>query len=145
MPRTEAHGTGITPGVVRYGVFQDMQTNSSQADGSLVMTPTATSMQAPYTYQNIDNFGRFKVLKDKTCVLQDPNLSGDAASHDVNGKVVPFKISIKFKQPLKMRFNQTNGGTIADIIDNSLHFFANTNAGTFILTLDYLCRVCYKE
>ena len=84
-------------------------------------------------------------MKDKVCVLQDPNVSGDATTHDVNGKVVPFKMTLKFRQPIKVRFNQTNGGTIADIIDNSLHFFANCNSGSFVLTLDYLCRVCYEE
>ena len=145
MPRADAYNTGVAPAVVRYGVFQDMQTNSTQADGNLVMTATSSATQAPFTFQNIDNFGRFKVLKDKVCVLQDPNVSGDATTHDVNAKVVPFKITLKFRQPIKVRFNNTNGGTIADIIDNSLHFFANTNTGSFPLALDYLCRVCYKE
>lgn len=132
------------PTVIRYGVFQDMQTNATQAGGQLVMTPTSTVIQAPFTFQNIDNFGRFKVLKDKVGVLQDPNIVGDATNHDSNGKVIPFKMNIKFKKPIQVRFNQTNGGTIADIIDNSLHFYANcNNAGS--ITLDYLSRVCYKE
>ena len=109
------------------------------------MTATATSEQTPFTFQNIDNFGRFKVLKDKVGVLQDPGLSGDATAHDVNGKVLTFKMTVKFKQPMKIRFNNTNGGTIADIIDNSLHFFANCNSPSFQIKLDYLCRVCYKE
>lgn len=145
MPGTDAYNTGVAPAVIRYGIFQDMQTNGTQADGNLVMTSTASATQAPFTFQNIDNFGRFKVLKDKVGVLQDPNVSGDATTHDVNGKVHQFKITVKFKQPMKIRFNNTNGGTIADIIDNSLHFFANTNTGSFPLKLDYLCRVCYKE
>lgn len=141
----ENYTTGVQPAVIRYGIFQDMQTNAIQADGNLVMTQTSTPTQAPYIFQNIDNFGRFKVLKDKVCVFQDPNLSGDAAAHDVNGKVHTFKMTVKFKQPMKIRFNNTNGGTIADIIDNSLHFFANSNGGGLPIRLDYLCRVCYKE
>ena len=40
-----------------------MQTNSTQADGNLVMTPTSTSAQSPFTFQNIDNFGRFKIRR----------------------------------------------------------------------------------
>ena len=145
MKSTDGYNTGVSPAVVRYGVFQDMQTNGTQADGNLVMTPTSSATQAPFTFQNVDNFGRFKVLKDKTALLQDPNIVGDAAAHDVNGKAAPFKISLKFRQPIKMRFNNVNGGTIADIIDNSLHFFANGNSGSFVLAVDYLCRVCYKE
>ena len=145
---TEANASAIAPIVIRYGVFQDMQTNSTQAAGQFLMTPTSTVAQAPFTFQNIDNFGRFKVLKDKICVLQDPNLSGDATAHDINGKTHSFKMTIKFKQPLKVRFNNSSGGTVADIIDNSLHFFANSNnsnGGNATLTTTYLCRVCYKE
>ena len=145
---TEANASAIVPIVIRYGVFQDMQTNSNQAGGQLVMTPTSSVAQAPFTFQNIDNFGRFKVLKDKVCVLQDPNLSGDATAHDINGKTHSFKMTIKFKQPIKVRFNNSNGGNVADIIDNSLHFFCNSNnsnGGNAILTTTYLCRVCYKE
>lgn len=145
---TEANASAIVPIVIRYGVFQDMQTNSTQAAGQFLMTPTSSVAQAPFTFQNIDNFGRFKVLKDKVCVLQDPNLSGDATAHDINGKTHTFKMTIKFKQPIKVRFNSTNGSTVADIIDNSLHFFANSNnsnGGNATLTTTYLCRVCYKE
>ena len=137
---------GVQPTTIRYGVFQDMQTNSVQADGNLVMTPTATIAQAPFTFQNIDNFGRFKVLKDKVCTLQDPNMAGSETAHDVNGQSYTFKMTLKFRKPIQVRFNNTNGGTIADIIDNSLHFFANGNNGPAItITTDYLCRVCYKE
>jgi hypothetical protein len=143
VPIDTTSGLGFTPVVVRYGIFQDMQTNSTQADGNLVMTPTSTSAQSPFTFQNIDNFGRFKVLKDKTGVIQDPNMAGSDTAHDVNGKTHLFKMTIKFRKPIQVRFNQTNGGTVADIIDNSLHFFAQSNSG--LANVNYLCRVCYKE
>ena len=142
----ENYTTGVQPAVIRYGIFQDMQTNATQADGNLVMTPTSTAAQAPFTFQNIDNFGRFKVLKDKQCIIQDPNMTGTDAGHDTNGKTMTFKMTLKFRKPIQVRFNQTNGGTIADIIDNSLHFFANSNfTGTYQPVVNYLCRVCYKE
>jgi len=146
LPSIEGYANGQPPVTIRYGIFQDMQTNATQADGSLVMTPTAAVDDAPFTFQNIDNFGRFKVLKDRTTLIQDPNLAGDTTAHDVNGKSTLFKMTIKFRQPIKVRFNNTNGGTIADIIDNSLHFYANSNAilGRSVM-VNYLCRVCYKE
>jgi len=139
----EDNANNVPATVVRFGVYQDMQTNATQADGNLVMTPTSTLSQAPFTFQNIDNFGRFKVLKDKTCVIQDPNLVGTNTIHDINGKTHTFKMTIKFAKPIQVRFNQTNGGTIADIIDNSLHFYALANAQG--INVNYLCRVCYKE
>lgn len=142
----EAQASSVPATVIRFGIFQDMQTNGTQAGGQLVMTPTTTAAQAPFTFQNIDNFGRFKVLKDKTCVIQDPNLAGDPTSHDVNARTHTFKMTLKFNKPIQVRFNNTNGGTVADIIDNSLHFFANSNGVvTFQPAVNYLCRVCYKE
>lgn len=135
----------VGPVVIRYGIFQDMQTNATQADGNLVMTPTTTAEQAPHTFQNIDNFGRFKVLKDKQGVIQDPNMVGTENVHDINGKTVCFKMTLKFHKPIQVRFNQTNGGSVADIIDNSLHFFANSNKADGQLVVHYLCRVCFKE
>ena len=149
LPPQEEDSNAVPAMVIRYGVFQDMQTNGTQAGGQLVMTPTTTSVQAPHTFQNIDNFVRFKVLKDKTAIIQDPNMGGAANSHDSNGKVVTFKFSIKFHKPIQVRFNQTNGGTVADIIDNSLHFFANSSngltSGALPVYVTYLSRVCYKE
>ena len=138
---------GVNPAAIRFGIFQDMQTNGVKADGNLVMTPTNQQAQAPHTFQNIDNFGRFKVLKDKTILIQDPNMVGSDTIHDINGRQVNFKINLKFKQPITVRFNNTNGGTVADIIDNSLHFFANCNAitATGNVLLTYCSRVCYKE
>ena len=142
----EAQAGSVPATVIRFGIFQDMQTNGTQAGGQLVMTPTNTNAQAPFTFQNIDNFGRFKVLKDKTCVIQDPNLAGSDTVHDVNARTHIFKMTLKFRKPIQVRFNNTNGGTIADIIDNSLHFFANSNGNvTFQPYVNYLCRVCYKE
>lgn len=142
----EASGIAQQPIVIRYGIFQDMQTNATQAGGNLVMTPVTNASQVPFTFQNIDNFGRFKVLKDKQCIIQDPNLVGSDTVHDMNGKTVCFKMTVKFYKPIQVRFNQTNGGTVADIIDNSLHFYANCNStGTLIPSVTYLSRVCYKE
>lgn len=145
LPPQESVAPGFTPCVIRYGLFQDMQTNGTQATGNLVMTPTSTQLGLANTFQNIDNFGRFKVLKDKICTLQDPNLAGSATDHDTNGKICNFKISLKFKQPIIVRFNNTNGGGVADIIDNSLHFYANGTSSSAPVQLNYLCRVCYKE
>ena len=95
LPSIEGYANGQPPVTIRYGIFQDMQTNATQADGSLVMTPTAAVDDAPFTFQNIDNFGRFKVLKDRTTLIQDPNLAGDTTAHDVNGKSTLFKMTIK--------------------------------------------------
>lgn len=129
---------------IRIALVQDTQTNATQMQGEQVFTATITTDEAPLTFQNIDNFGRFRVLKDKHITLQDPNLFG-ATGADVNGLVRPFKFSVKFNNPISVRFNATNGGSVADIVDNSFHVVANSSNVDLVPQLSYLCRVVYKE
>lgn len=130
---------------IRLALVQDMQTNSAQVQGEQVYSSVTTSAQIPLTFQNIDNFGRFKVLKDKVYTIGNPNATGTATANDIMGQVVPFKMSIKFKIPVRVRFNATNGGTIADIVDNSFHVICNGSSIDANPQLTYLSRVCYKE
>lgn len=133
--------------VVRLAVVQDCQTNAAQAQGEQVFTsPTsATAYQAVCSFQNIDNFGRFKVLKDKTIKFPQPILAYDGTNIEQGGFEIPFKFSLNFKTPVVVRFNATNGGTIADIVDNSWHVMANATGVTTAQTIIYNSRVCYKE
>ena len=133
--------------VIRLALVQDMQTNSAQAQGEKVFTPpaTATASLAVESFQNIDNFGRFRVLKNKFFVFQNPTLSWDGTNMEQSGLVKRFKWTIKFRRPVQVRFNATNGGTIADIVDNSWHIMANNNSTDLTPYLLYNCRVCYKE
>lgn len=131
---------------IRLALVQDLQSNGAQAQGEQVFTGAASTVLAVNTFQNIDNFGRFRVLKDKFIKLEDPNIVSDSATNaswSQNGKVVPFKWTVIFKKPVVMRFNATNGGTIADIVDNSFHVMANTTVAG--VTISYCSRVCYKE
>jgi len=133
---------------IRLALVQDTQTNSTQAQGEQVFKAAVTTnvVNGACSWQNFDNFGRFKVLKDKTMMLQNPNITYDGdASYDVSSLGVPFKFTHKFSQPVEVRFNVTNGGTIADIVDNSWHVMANSISTTYGYNLYYNCRVCYKE
>jgi hypothetical protein len=139
---------GAQPADVRVILFQDLQTNGTQAQGEEVMqTVTANAVANVEAFQNIDNFGRFRVLKDKSFGLENPNMTPTSATeHLNNGLIRRFKFNIKFRKPVKVRFNATNGGTIADIVDNSWHMLAiTTSASGLIPGISYNCRVCYKE
>lgn len=133
------------PTVVRLILHQDMQTNSAQAQGEQVMQPTTNAGEAPFTYQNNDNFGRFKVLKDKLISLQNPAISWDGTNMEQNALVKTFKITKIFKEPVEIRFNNTNGGTVADIVDNSFHVIANSFNATLVPQITYYARINYKE
>ena len=78
------------------------------------------------SYQNPNNFGRFRVLKDKDILIQDPNFTTEYPPEDTpysrtNGLIRTFKININLKVPIKVQFNAVNGGTVLDIVDNSFH------------------------
>jgi len=148
IPAQAAQTAAESPYVIRYIFFQDCQTNGSQAQGEQVMQApqTAAANMACNSFQSLSNFGRFKVLKDKTIIMQDPSSFNDAAATGAqNGLVRYFKITHNFKTPVPVRFNATNGGTISDIVDNSWHLLVNTTASGSVTQLNYKARVCYKE
>jgi len=129
-------------------LVQDMQTNSAQMQGEQLMTSTANVQSNVLSFQSLNNFGRFKVLKDKFVTIQNPATANDTGATGglvQQGLIKTFKFSINFKKPVPVRFNATNGGTIADIVDNSFHILANCTATALAPTLFYSARVAYKE
>jgi len=130
---------------IRLLLVQDKQTNSTQAQGEDVMTSGGSASLNVNTFQNINNFGRFRVLKDKTYTLQNPNMSYDGTNLEQAGLMKTWKFTINFKNPPVVRFNATNGGTVADIVDNSFHIMANISNADLVPQISYVCRVCYKE
>ena len=116
------------PGDVRLIMFQDMQTNGSQAQGEDLMAApgAATGLLCNSTFQNAANFGRFRVLRDKMISLRQAEMVYDGTNIEQEGFTVPFKLSYRFRKPVVVRFNATNGGNVADIVDNSFHLLAQS-------------------
>jgi len=131
----------------RLVLFMDQQTNSTQAQGEQVMDGdfNGGGGGGVRTFQQINNFGRFKVLKDVIINLEDPNSAWDGTNMEQNGKIRYFKWFIKFKKPLRMTFNDTNGGTVADLSTVSMHLIGTTTSADLVPTLEYCCRMCYKD
>lgn len=144
--RTPSVGTGVPAANVRLILLQDMQTNATQLLGADVMMSAASAdvNVAVNSPQDTNIFGRVRVLKDKMFTLQDPNIdpSGGADTSELNRN---FKWNITFKEPIEVHFNATNGGTIADIVDNSFHLIGNSTTNTPVTKIAYYCRCCYKE
>jgi len=132
--------------VVRLTVVQDKQTNGAQAQGEDIFDDASTTSYI-HAFQNTDNFGRFKVLKDKFIKFGNQNITYDGTNIEQSGDVRNFNISIKFRKPVKVNFNATNGGTIADIVDNSFHVYVNSaTSGTAVANaMTYKARVVYCE
>ncbi len=131
---------------VRLALVQDMQTNKVQAQGEEVFKAPATvaAPNAVCSWQSLDTFGRFRVLKDKFFTIQNPNMSYDGTNIEQNGLVRTFKLSHSFRAPVDVNFNATNGATVADIVDNSWHVMANASGVTLAPLILYECRVSYK-
>lgn len=132
---------------IRLMLVCDKQSNSTQMTGTQLMTSpgVASTILAVETFQNIDNFGRFAVLKDKHIIMQNPDITWDGTNLEQAGLLRIFKLTWKPKVPMEVRFNSVNGGTIADIVDYSFHLLANNSSSDLNPNISYNCRVCYKE
>ncbi len=132
---------------VRLILFQDMQTNSAQAQGEQVMRDptTDTAPTCIQAFMSLANLGRFKILKEKWLTLSDPNFSWDGTNLEMNGLRRPWKMNVKFNKPVDVHFNAVSGGTIADIVDHSWHILAIASSISLAPTIGYTGRVYYKE
>ncbi len=137
--------SGDNAAICRLVLYQDEQTNASQAQGEQVFATQANANLNVHSFQSLDNFGRFRVLRDEKITVDNPNLSYDGTNVEQQGLATTFKMNYVFKTPVKIRFNSTNGGTIADIVDNSFHILGTTNSTQLAPTLDYVARVVYCE
>lgn len=124
---------------IRLILFQDNQTDGAQAQGEDLMSPSTNTNEVPFTFQNINNFDRFKVLKSVVIKFDNPNATTSVQKKN-------FHWNIKFQKPIEVRFNATNGGTIADIVNHSWHLLANAaNTGSPTNSISYVCRIIYKD
>lgn len=142
MARGAAAATGEDICRIRIIVYQDKQTNGAQSQGEDVISSGAGS-NAMDMFQNIANLGRFKVWKDKKYLMQNPAITADAGTgtivHDELAR--PFKFSIAVNT--WVNYNSTNGGTVADVVDNSFHLIANAEAASATPNIVYKVRTVF--
>jgi len=132
------------PPVIRLILCMDKQTNGTQMVGTdLIGSGTGAPML--YGFQNTSTFGRFQVLKDITLTCPPFNIAWDVTNSEFKQSSVsmPFKMKYKWKSPLKVDFNNTNGGTVADITNNSFHLLAAESEVDTPVGLSYKCRVSF--
>jgi len=125
----------------------DQQTNAAPMTSAQLLRDGTAADTVIGSFQNPNNFGRFRVLKDKMFTISNLNLAGSPTTADViqSGIKMNFKFAVNFKKPLVVHFNATNGGTVADIVDNSLHIVAGIDNNAYAPTISYYSRVCYKD
>jgi len=126
--------------IIRLVVFEDAQTNAAQAAGDLVLNQGLAANAISMGMSTV-NFGRFRILKDKSYVIQAPDYSGLTGAMVAAGRSYPFKFSIKVNK--NINFNATNGGTVADIVDYSHHFMCLCDSNSMAPVIVYKARCTF--
>lgn len=129
-------------------LWQDTQCNATVTDSSLLMQPgTAGTPLVPFTsFQNTANFGRFRVLKDIIYDGRDVTTGTDGANTISQTMAdVTYKFTYKFKKPVVVRFNATNGGTIADIVNNAFYLSIQKSGTGFTHATTVRTRAYFKD
>jgi len=126
-------------------LVQDKQTNSAQMTGEQLMQGSSGlgALVAIQDFQNTDNFGRFRVWKDKRFVFENDSFDNNGIA--VAGRMRTFKFNLDFPDGLEIRFNQDTSGTVASIVDHSFHIVVLASNNVHDPRITYRCRVCFKD
>lgn len=144
VPPQTSQTSGDSATKCRLVLVLDKQTNASQLNAEDVFNSGGAS-DAVNMFQNPSFFGRFRILKDKTFKLEDPNLVYDGTQLLQQGLLYNFKMIHKFVKPMYIHFNSTNGGTVADIIDNSFHLIGGVQGSVLVPNILYKVRTTYLD
>lgn len=140
VPAQSGVSAGDNGCTIRALLVQDKQTNGASLTGDQVLS-SGYLQPMVNAYQNTANFGRFKVLKDRSWTLQNPAIANDAAA---TGNIIQQGLVRQFSWSCKVNewvnFNATNGGTVADIVDNSWHLLIGTDSTSLGATIAFKCR-----
>lgn len=144
VPAQAAQTTGDASCRVRLMLVWDKQTNFAQLNSEDVINDpnTNTALMSTQAFQNLDNLGRFVVLKDKVITLANPNSINTTAQQ---GMIRSFKMMINFKKPIKVRTDSAGNGNVTDIVDNSFHIIANCDNTELAPTISYYSRCAFKD
>lgn len=125
------------PVVVRVALVLDQQTNGAQLDSEDVFLP-ATNVE--HAFRNLQFTRRFRVLRDKTFVLNPQAAAGTGSVNDTSPVITAFNWFIgNLKIPVT--FTDTTA-VVANIMDNSLHVIAFTSSiSAGLVLLNYQSRV----
>lgn len=144
----DSTNTRVDQTSVRLILYMDKQTNAAQVQSETYLESAGSASENIFcAFQNLDSLGRFKTIKDKIYRIPVGTVWYNGTATGTQGTQVPFKWNITFKRPIQVNFNNTNGGTVADIVDNSFHIvgMAESESTATTLLLSYNCRVRFFD
>ncbi len=128
-----------TAPLVYIALVLDTQTNAAQLNSEDVFkNESAQPYLAASVMRNPLQMARFKVLKKWRFPLQEVAAVYDGTNIETGGFTKPFKVYKKLDIPVLFK---ANAGTVADIVDNSLHVVAYCNDLTVGPQISYNARV----
>lgn len=124
VPSLAAQSTAAASSTVRLMLVEDTQPNGAQAQGEDVMQDVGVAAENIHTFMRVaNNLGRFRILKDKTWILNPATL---APNTDAGGTIVgayngvSFKWAINFAKPVDVSIKAGNATpTIAGTINRN--------------------------
>lgn len=118
--------------IVYLAVVLDKQPNGATITSSDVITnPSASIYLNTRPFKNPNGLMRFKILAEKLIVKPYVVMAQTATNeYSWPSHSVPFEFVIDFKAGLEIRFNNVDGGSIADVVTNAFHFLAVTGGDT---------------
>lgn len=120
------------------------------AGNLIIQNPSAANnILANLQPQNIDNVTRFRVIFDKSFVLQNPNIYQSTiggTTIEQQGLAVNFKKTIKFVRPVEVDFfKSTAFSSYADVLHNNLAAYAHCTNTDLVPSIYLNTRCYYKE
>lgn len=136
---------GVPPTIIRLVFFIDRQPNGNQPASQDVITSGGTQTAWDF-FQTTTNFGRFKILKDKRFVLQNPIVQMPYAGNVYrDGLCKLFDFTVKFRKPVVTHFNQSNNGNYTDIVCNSFNVICGSSTTESLAVINYKFRATYLD
>jgi len=119
-------------------------TQGAQLNSEDVYTnPSASATTLASPLRRLQNVTRFDILKKKTFVCPNLNMTYDGTNIETQGKDVPFEFHIPLKG-LQTRFYSGNtSGYVTGIQDNSLHLIGFATSSTVSVQINYNARLRY--
>lgn len=143
VPKQSAQNAADNGMKIRIIVVRDGQTNGAALTPANVIS-SGFEVPAIDMFQNTANFGRYKIYKDKIITFDNPSMANDTgatAGIVQSGLEKHFKLNVNVND--WVTFNATNGGTIADIVDNSYHLLIACDNGDYATTVAFKFRCVF--
>lgn len=118
---------------IRCLLVMDMQANGASAVPSDVMEPQSAATSSYLSFANMDNVGRFKILKDKVFTIDVAGIQFGTAM---------IKMNHKIKEGMDVHFSGSTGA-ITEIRSNNLFLMFGSSSSS--LTVNAITRVYWKD